>query len=303
MSTRTAPSIITPNRPPRRATCAARALATSVLVGMQPVLTQVPPKRLRSMIATRLPAAANRWASAGPDWPVPMMMASYRLVVIAKPLPLELPSRPPPHVASHPSRRKVAGPARPQARLGADADLSRVRRQGKGRCRIEFILAANRHALTRAGRWVFQVRPSCRNRNQSMRCARRRRDPMPDVWSMVRELDGATRERLAEVLETRGADPQQQAMRRSFLADIAFPPRAHVLEVGCGTGVLSRALAALAGRRSRWWAWIRRPRCSTRPANSPPTCPISPFKRLTAGPFPSRPEPSMSSFSIRRFLT
>ncbi len=66
---------------------------------------------------------------------------------------------------------------------------------------------------------------------------------MPDVWSMVRELDAATRERLAEVLETRGADPQQQAMRRSFLADIAFPPRARVLEVGCGTGVLSRALA------------------------------------------------------------
>jgi SAM-dependent methyltransferase len=70
---------------------------------------------------------------------------------------------------------------------------------------------------------------------------------MPDVWSMVRELDAATRERLAEVLETRGADPQQQAMRRSFLGDIAFPPRAHVLEVGCGTGVLTRALAQWPG--------------------------------------------------------
>jgi ubiquinone/menaquinone biosynthesis C-methylase UbiE len=73
---------------------------------------------------------------------------------------------------------------------------------------------------------------------------------MPDMWSMVRELDAATRERLAEVLETRGADPQQQAMRRSFLADIAFPPRAHVLEVGCGTGVLSRALACWPGVNS-----------------------------------------------------
>jgi hypothetical protein len=62
------------------------------------------------------------------------------------------------------------------------------------------------------------------------------RDPMPDVWSMVDELDPAMRERLAEVLETRAAGPQQQAMRRSFLAEIAFPPRAHVLEVGCGTG-------------------------------------------------------------------
>jgi SAM-dependent methyltransferase len=73
---------------------------------------------------------------------------------------------------------------------------------------------------------------------------------MPDVWSMVGELDAATRERLAGVLETRGADPQQQAMRRSFLADIAFPPRAHVLEVGCGTGVLSRALARWPGINS-----------------------------------------------------
>lgn len=70
---------------------------------------------------------------------------------------------------------------------------------------------------------------------------------MPDVWSMVEELDAATRERLADVLETRGADPQQQAMRRSFLADIAFPPRARVLEVGCGTGVLTRALARWPG--------------------------------------------------------
>jgi len=39
-------------------------------------------------------------------------------------------------------------------------------------------------------------------------------------------------ERLADVLETRGADPQQQAMRYAFLANIAFPENAHILEVG-----------------------------------------------------------------------
>lgn len=66
---------------------------------------------------------------------------------------------------------------------------------------------------------------------------------MPDVWATVTELDGATQERLAGVLEARGADPQQQAMRQSFLSDIAFPAHAGVLEVGCGTGVLTRALA------------------------------------------------------------
>ena len=70
---------------------------------------------------------------------------------------------------------------------------------------------------------------------------------MPDVWSRVAELDVAAQERLAAVLETRGADPQQQAMRRAFLGDIRFPQQARVLEVGCGTGVMSRMLARLPG--------------------------------------------------------
>ncbi len=47
-----------------------------VLVGMQPVLTQVPPNNLRSMMATFFPAPASRTASDGPACPVPMMIAS-----------------------------------------------------------------------------------------------------------------------------------------------------------------------------------------------------------------------------------
>jgi ubiquinone/menaquinone biosynthesis C-methylase UbiE len=66
---------------------------------------------------------------------------------------------------------------------------------------------------------------------------------MPDVWTTFTELDAAMQERLASVLETRGADPRQQAMRRAFLAHVAFPENAYVLEVGCGTGVLTRLLA------------------------------------------------------------
>lgn len=66
---------------------------------------------------------------------------------------------------------------------------------------------------------------------------------MPDVWTTVADLDATTQDRLADVLETRGADPQQQTMRRAFLADVAFPAQARVLEVGCGTGVLTRLLA------------------------------------------------------------
>src|ERR1051326_3622405 len=43
---------------------------------MQPVFTQVPPNALRSMIATFMPALANRAARGGPACPVPMMIAS-----------------------------------------------------------------------------------------------------------------------------------------------------------------------------------------------------------------------------------
>lgn len=71
--------------------------------------------------------------------------------------------------------------------------------------------------------------------------------PVPDVWSSVAELDAVLQGRLADVLETRGADLQQQALRREFLAEINFPDRARVLEVGCGTGVLTRVLACWSG--------------------------------------------------------
>jgi SAM-dependent methyltransferase len=67
---------------------------------------------------------------------------------------------------------------------------------------------------------------------------------MSDVWSAVKELDVDTQERLAGVLETRGADPQQQAMRRAFLAEVPIPAHARVVEVGCGTGALTRLLAS-----------------------------------------------------------
>jgi hypothetical protein len=46
------------------------------LVGVHPVLTQVPPKRPRSTIATVMPTPASRRANAGPACPVPMMIAS-----------------------------------------------------------------------------------------------------------------------------------------------------------------------------------------------------------------------------------
>lgn len=70
---------------------------------------------------------------------------------------------------------------------------------------------------------------------------------MPDVWASVAALDEATQERLAAVLESRGAEPQQQGMRRAFLAEVPFARDAQVLDVGCGTGVLTRVLARWPG--------------------------------------------------------
>ena len=70
---------------------------------------------------------------------------------------------------------------------------------------------------------------------------------MPDVWTSVRDLDQAMQERLADVLEKRGADAQQQAMRRAFLDEVSIPREARVLDMGCGTGVLTRLLARRPG--------------------------------------------------------
>jgi ubiquinone/menaquinone biosynthesis C-methylase UbiE len=70
---------------------------------------------------------------------------------------------------------------------------------------------------------------------------------MADVYAMITDADPARVARIAEVLELRAADPQQTAMRRAYLADIAFPDGASVLDVGCGTGAVTRELAAWPG--------------------------------------------------------
>ena len=43
---------------------------------MQPTFTQVPPKSFRSITAVRRPSFVSRAANEGPDWPVPMTIAS-----------------------------------------------------------------------------------------------------------------------------------------------------------------------------------------------------------------------------------
>jgi ubiquinone/menaquinone biosynthesis C-methylase UbiE len=70
---------------------------------------------------------------------------------------------------------------------------------------------------------------------------------MADVYATIEEADEAVQVQLADVLELRAADLQQRAMLEDYLADLPLPAGAHVLEIGCGTGAVARALAARPG--------------------------------------------------------
>jgi ubiquinone/menaquinone biosynthesis C-methylase UbiE len=70
---------------------------------------------------------------------------------------------------------------------------------------------------------------------------------MADVYATITDADPALVAQIAMVLELRAADPQQAAMRQAYLGDIRFPAEARVLEVGCGTGAVTRELASWPG--------------------------------------------------------
>ena len=66
---------------------------------------------------------------------------------------------------------------------------------------------------------------------------------MPDVYNTITSAEPVLVDRIAQVLEVRAADPQQQSMLGSYLAEVTFPANARFLEVGCGTGPVCRRLA------------------------------------------------------------
>ena len=70
---------------------------------------------------------------------------------------------------------------------------------------------------------------------------------MPDVYNQITELDPALARQLAEAMELRARDPAQQAMLATYLDGLDLPDRAAVVEIGCGTGAISRVLAARPG--------------------------------------------------------
>ena len=67
---------------------------------------------------------------------------------------------------------------------------------------------------------------------------------MPDVFANITSVPDDMIAVIANVLETRAAIPSQQEMLRDYLSGISFPENAVVLEIGCGTGPICRALGA-----------------------------------------------------------
>lgn len=72
---------------------------------------------------------------------------------------------------------------------------------------------------------------------------------MPDIYANVTQAPPHVLAGLMAALELRAADPQQRAMLETYLADMALPQGARVLEVGCGTGAVTRVLATWPGVR------------------------------------------------------
>jgi 2-polyprenyl-3-methyl-5-hydroxy-6-metoxy-1,4-benzoquinol methylase len=68
-----------------------------------------------------------------------------------------------------------------------------------------------------------------------------------DIFQSIRDLEPEALQRIVDRLEYRGRDPAFVKMREAYLDQMGLTPNARVLETGCGTGVVSRALARRTG--------------------------------------------------------
>ena len=72
-----------------------------------------------------------------------------------------------------------------------------------------------------------------------------------DPFANINACDPDHLERLANILEIRGAQPRQTKMREACFNAAGLTKGMSVLEIGCGTGVVTRELARIAGRDGR----------------------------------------------------
>ena len=68
---------------------------------------------------------------------------------------------------------------------------------------------------------------------------------MPDIYASITGADPATLERLSAALELRAADLLRRGILKDFVSEINLPNEAKVLEIGCGTGAVTRFLVDL----------------------------------------------------------
>lgn len=68
---------------------------------------------------------------------------------------------------------------------------------------------------------------------------------IPDIYASITAADSVTLERLIAALELRAADLLRRGILKDFVSGIDLPEEAKVLEIGCGTGAVTRFLADL----------------------------------------------------------
>ncbi len=68
-----------------------------------------------------------------------------------------------------------------------------------------------------------------------------------DIFQSISDLGSDAIQKIVDRLEYRGGDPTFVRMRETYLGRMGLEPNARVLDLGCGTGVVSRALAQREG--------------------------------------------------------